>query len=398
MGKKRKLGSGEELKRHLDEAVRKESRKCEECYVWLEQHMPPSFFEEVSEDDILLIAHSLMGFDLQDFFAHIHLRDSSIVLCLDSTDADLRILKHYQMQGIKDYRAFISNESPPFPRVKTNLRIAIIYFTTAAEVEEPEKILDPAEKKKIKELVKERNPEVTDSEFRKLLAGMSPRFLRSMTQERLIMAFDMFFRAQTRNHCQYEVRYNKNWEKKKDLPSMQVVFAWRNVPKHHFLYNLARIVHRHKLTMRRVSATYINPYSKDSILIMSIGLHGEKGEAAWDACDTQDFLQELVTLKYFEGQQEIFEREFVDTGLVRGNIGNLIKALSNFIHQTLTHADVNMYSLGNVEEGLCRHPELTVLLTEAFEYKFDPKWGQSQKIREHQKAISPTRSRPRHGK
>ncbi|NGX37620.1 MAG: NAD-specific glutamate dehydrogenase [Chlamydiae bacterium] len=372
MAKKKKPGSGEDLKEHLADAVRKESRKCEECYVWLEQHMPPSFFEEVSEDDILLIAHSLMGFDLQDFFAHIHLKDSSIVLCLDSMDADLRILKHYQMQGIKDYRAFVSNESPPFPRVKTNLRVAIIYFTMAPEVEETEKILDPEEKKEIRELVKARNPEVTDAEFRKLLAGMSPRFLRSMPKERLSMAFDMFFRAQSRNHCQYEVRYNKDWKKKKDLPSMQVVFAWRNVPKHHFLYNLARVVHRHNLTMRRVSATYINPYSKDSVLIMSIGLHGEKGQAAWDACDTQDFLQELVTLKYFEGQQEIIEKRFVDTELVRGNIGNLIKAMSNFIHQTLTHADVNMYSLGNIEEGLCRHPELTILLTEAFEYKFDP--------------------------
>ncbi|NGX26872.1 MAG: hypothetical protein K940chlam6_00798, partial [Chlamydiae bacterium] len=150
------------------------------------------------------------------------------------------------------------------------------------------------------------------------------------------------------------------------------VLAWQNVPKHHFLYKLAKVVHSHKLRMQRVNATYIDPYSKNSILIMSIGLHGMKGGAAWEECDVTDFLQELVTLKYFEGQ-EIFEKRFVDTGLVRGNIGNFIKAMSHFIHQTLTHADVNIYSVPNIEEGLCRHPELTVMLTEAFEFKFHPK-------------------------
>nr|NGX48090.1 hypothetical protein [Chlamydiota bacterium] len=68
MARKKKAGSGKELKEHLEAAVLKESLKCQECYIWLEQHMPPSFFEEVAEEDILLIAHSLMGFDLQDYF------------------------------------------------------------------------------------------------------------------------------------------------------------------------------------------------------------------------------------------------------------------------------------------------------------------------------------------
>ncbi len=385
MARKKKQESGKELKEHLTAAVQKESVKCEQCYLWLEQHMPPSFFEEVPKDDILLIAHNLMGFDLQDYFGHIHLKHSAIVLCLDSEDADLKILRHYQNHGIKNYRAFVSNESPPFPRIKTNLRIAIIHFTMAPELEEMEEVLDEGMKKELKALVKERNPDVSDADFKKLLRGMSPRFLRAMTQERLTLALDMFFRAKTRDNCQYEIRYNKDW-KKKDIPSMQIVFAWRNVPKHHFLYKLAKVVHRHGLSMRRVNATYIDPYSKDSTLIMSIALHGMKGKAAWQECDVVDFLQELVTLKYFEGQ-EIFDKKFVDTGLVRGNIGNLLKTMAHFIHQTLTHADINMYSLGNIEEGLCRHPELTVTLTEAFEYKFHPEKNNLKKYEKIRKGF-----------
>src|ERR1700687_302911 len=122
-----------ELKKHLEEAIKKESQKFQEYYLWLDQHMPPSFFEEMEADNILLIAHNLMGFDLQDFFSHIHLKHCAFTLCLDSPDADLRILNHYRMFGIKDYRTFVSNEPPPFSRVKAPLRIATIYFTEFAE-------------------------------------------------------------------------------------------------------------------------------------------------------------------------------------------------------------------------------------------------------------------------
>lgn len=367
----KKKEKGKKIQKDIEVAIEKESHKCEVSYVWLREHMPPSFFEEITEEDLLLIAHSLMGFDLQDYFAHIHLKHSAIVLCLDSQDADLRILKQYQQHGIKNYRTFISNESPPFARVKTPLRIAVIYFTMYPELEE--QVLDEETKKEIKGLVKARNPEVTDVEFRKLLAGMSPKFLRAMTSDRLSMALDMFFRAKKRDNCQYVIRYNDNWkeEKTKEVPSLQIVFAWRNVPKHQFLYKLAQVIHRHGLSMRRVNATYIDPYSINSILIMSIGLHGAKGGAAWEEADIKDFLQELVTLKYFQGQ-EIFDRTFVDTGLVRGNIGNLLKTFSHFIHQALVHVDVNMYSLLNIEEGLCRHPELSVMMMDAFENKFHP--------------------------
>jgi glutamate dehydrogenase len=84
-----------------------------------------------------------------------------------------------------------------------------------------------------------------------------------------------------------------------------------------------------------------------------------------------DFLKELVTLKFFEGMERI-ESTFVDTGLLTGNQGNLIKTIVSFVHQVLSHIDVNMYSLTSIEEGICRHPELVVALVQAFDWKFNP--------------------------
>lgn len=354
----------------LSKAIEKEIKKFEENYSWIDRHMPASFFEEVDQESILLIVHSLEGLDLNDFFSHIHLKKMAYVMCLDSPDADLRVLRHYKRYGIKNYRSFVSNEPPPFPGIKAPLRIARILFSDF--VEPPAADLFPEEKEKeILDQVKARNPQVTENDVRKLIAHLSPMFVKAMTKERLIMGLDMFFRAKSRDNCQYEVRYNEDWQDKKETPSLQIVFAWRNVPKYNFLYRLAKVIHRHGLALKRVNATYIEPYSRQNILLMSLGIHGIKGGAAWEEADLPDFLKELVTLKYFEGM-DLIETVFVDSGLLTGNQGNLIKSMVYFTHQTLVHADVNMYSLNHVEEGICRHPELIVKLVQAFDAKFNP--------------------------
>src|SRR5271168_2862638 len=94
-------------KEQLHQAIQKESKKFEENYSWIDQHMPTSFFEEVDQESILLIVHHLEGLNLSDFFSHIHLKNMAYVMCLDSPDADLRVLKHYTSYGIKNYRSFV---------------------------------------------------------------------------------------------------------------------------------------------------------------------------------------------------------------------------------------------------------------------------------------------------
>lgn len=354
----------------LAEAIENEGKKFREYYLWLEKAMPKVFFQEISNENMILITHALMGFELQDYFSTINLRRAAIVLCLDSADADLKILKTYSLYGIKNYRAFVSKIPPPFDSIQANLRIASLNFTEAAEktLEEP----IPLEKNNedIRALIKERNPDVTDKEFDRLMSGINARFLKTLSPDRLTLALDMFFRAKTRDNCQYEVRYDETWQEK-DAASMEIVLAWRNTPKHNFLYLMARVIHRHGLVMKRVNATYVDPYSKNSILIMILGLHGSKGQAAWDAADIREFLRELVTIKYF-ASFDLIDSHLVSKGIVSGNMGNLLRSMINFIHQGLVHIDPNLYTIDNVEEALIRHPDLTVKLCEAFDKKLHP--------------------------
>lgn len=357
----------------LEQALEREREAFQRRFLWLEENMSPTFFEEVPQEWLMLITHSLIGFHLQDFYTAIHLKNAVLVVVCNSPDADLRILREYRDYGIKNYRAYVSNTAPegcPSP-----IRVGAIYFTEA--VETAEEAFPPQKKEELRRLVEQRNPELTDAEFERLMAGINTRFLRSLKLNHLILALDMFFRAKSRDHCQYEVRYNENWQARKE-PSMYIVLAWRNTPKHGFLYRLAQVVHRHKLVMRKVNATYIDPYEKHSILMMSLGLHGSNGEAAWEAANIPDFLRELVTLKYFSPDHPI-EHTFVETGLLRGNLGNFLHTLHTLIHQILVHVDPNLYSFEAVEEGLCRHPELTIKLCEAFEYKFHPDYHDVRK-------------------
>ncbi len=357
-----------------EKAVQFESQQFEEYYVWLQEHMPDGFFEEIESDQYMLIAHYLMGFPLLDYYCQIQLKNEAFVLILDSPDVDMKILKNFNLYGIKNYHTFISDKPPPFPGVKKRLIIARVYFTSYQEVK-VSKSQEMLSKEKLSEIYQglmEHDPEISKSDFQTLINSIDPLFLRSLSTERLVLALHMFFRARSRDYCQYEVRYNEEWRKqKKDTPSMQIVLAWRNTPKHKFLFRLAKTIYRHKLKITRVTASYADPYSKSSLLIMSLGLHGIRGKAAWEEADIHDFLQEMVTLKYFPDGDEI-ERVFIEPGLLRGNIGNFLRSAVSFVHQILVHADLNLYSLSNVTEGLCRHPELTVQICKAFELRFHP--------------------------
>ncbi|MDN3508092.1 MAG: NAD-glutamate dehydrogenase, partial [Simkaniaceae bacterium] len=371
-------------KEELALAKSRESELFEKYYKWLDKNMTPSFFEEVSQEQLMLIVHNLMGLELSKYFAKIEMSDCAIVLSKNAPDADVRVLHEYQLHGIKNYVAFMSKDPPPIAGMEEKLRISIVQFTKFDRPDEgSEQILSWDEMKEIFNETSKRNSEISFDEFNSLFRSMNDRFIRSMTKERLALALDMFFRAKTRDNCQYEIIYNKDWKKHKSfVPSVQIVFAWRNTPKYRFLFRLAELFFRHKLKMSRVNATYITPYEKNNILMMSIGITGTSGKAAWDEADMDDFLKELVTLKYFEDRDRIQET-FVKPGLVRGNIGNFLRTASTFAHQALVHVDSNLYTLENVEEALCRHPELSVEICNAFEQKFNPK---KPNIKEYEKS------------
>src|SRR5262249_52959612 len=158
---------------------------------------------------------------------------------IDSPEADVKILANYPFYGIKNYTTYISRDPLPFQGIQGHLRIATLYFTEA--LEKAEDVLPEETTKELVGLLSARHPEFTLEKTRALIDEMDARFLRKMPQETQVLALEMFERAKNRDHCQYEVQYEENWEEKK-VPSTHIVLAWKNVPKHNFLYRLARVI------------------------------------------------------------------------------------------------------------------------------------------------------------
>jgi glutamate dehydrogenase len=353
----------------LRKAVSVEAAEFEKALLWLEKHMPANFLKEADLEMRIIVARNLLSYPLQDRFSQIHYKDVAIVLCQDAPDADLKILKNYSNHAIHYYRAFVSNEPPP-KHTTGLLRVAILYLR---DVEKGNK--ESAEE--IRQYIEERQKNIPSRELAHLLQGLTPRFVRSLTRERLDMAIDVFFRAATRDDCQFELRKNDDW-RQKESPSLQLVLAWRSVPQAGFLYRLAQVIHTHGLALSKVVAASIDPFSVDSVLILSLGINGLKGNAAWEEADIDDLMREVCLLKYFQ-TDDIFHEAFVKPKLLTGNEAHLVRNIASFVHQALLHADPNLYSHEHIVEGFCRHPDLTVQLCRIFEWKFHPRTNNSEK-------------------
>lgn len=349
--------------------IQNESQQFKDYCLWLERSMPAIFFEEISQEHIMLIIHNLMGFDVREYSATIHLKNIAIAMCLDQPDADLKILHNHPSRGIKHYQAYVSTTPPPFLGINANLRIVIIYFTQGSIAPVFPKFFIE-DKDFLYAKLSQRHPGMNVKDFEELLEEIGGRFLHPLSLDARVLALSMYYRARTRDQCQYEVRYFEDWEIS-NSPSMQIILAWKNTPKHNFLYRLVRIIRRHGLVIKKIVATSNDPYSTHNILVLALELHGAHGQAVWEIADILDFIKEFITVKYFASFDAI-DTYLTSKGVISGNMANFLRSTANFIHQALVHIDVNLYSLEHIEEGLCRHPELTAQLCEAFKYKFSP--------------------------
>ncbi len=370
----------------LELALQEENFNFLQNYKWLEEAMPEDFFQDVAKDELNLIVHALMGFELQGYFSIIRLKTQSIVLSVDSKDADLNTLMHFAHTGIKHYKTYTSLQPLPTPltppaeeseegedekiRVTEQafLRVGIVSYNETAKSKALR--LSDEERARLCRLLKEHQPQVTEEKLKAILSNVNSRFLTTLSLDQLHLAFKMFLRAETRDGCQYEVRYNKEWQVK-NAPSMNIVLAWKNTPKYNFLQQLVRIINRHQLAIKRFNASYMNTYKHENILVVSLELHGAFGLAVWDTCNVINFLRELSTFKYFNSA-DCIDTELTARAKVSGLMANVLRSMSFFINQLLVHHDANLYTIERIKVVFANHPALTSTLCRAFSYKFDP--------------------------
>ncbi len=104
----------------------KETEQFRALYIWLKASFSEGFYKEVSEDEILLLAHSLIGFKLQGYFSAINFADSSILLSRDEPGSDVKIFEQYEDRVIRTMHTFVSNK--PLPEENHKVRVSLLTF------------------------------------------------------------------------------------------------------------------------------------------------------------------------------------------------------------------------------------------------------------------------------
>ena len=356
---KGKLTHGE-----LAEVLDEEKETFKHHYSWLENHFGEDFFKEITHEELLLIVHNLLHFQTSGYFCHLSIPETSIILSLDTSDSDVKILNLFMQKGIKYYRSYHSLS--PFGFSKHSLKITKITFTNL-ENSFNDIHHDDRQVKLLYQKMVQFHPNLDEKELKQYFSEIPQLFLSSLSTNHLELALDLFIRAQTRDHCQYYIDDPILLNKK---GSLDIILGWKNTPKAAFLYKIAKAIYRHDLKMNHVNMAYIENDKHSPILLMAFSLSQIKGLS--HPVDIDDFLKELVTLKYFTNK-DVIEYELVDKKSISGNEGNLLRALTNLIHQTLLHIDLNLYSYQHIQEAFCRHPEITSSFMKLFHLRFDPK-------------------------
>jgi glutamate dehydrogenase len=282
--------------------------------VWLKENMPAGFMSETAAQQLEVIAHTLVYTEQYEEYVHLNFKQQSYVLSLAAENADEAILQHYGDKGITEYRTYFSKS--PFPGYKQPLRITRLGVAPEA------------------------SPDIPMPE------NVGPALL---------------LEALLRDRVQYRI-----FEQGPDAALL--CFAWRNVQKRNFVYNLACACRRNKLRLTHLRFSYTDPVSTKCVLLGSIGL--ENSAVLKDRGLMKQFLREFELLKSFRGNDGL--SALVDNGTLTANHANLLRALTSLIGQILADVDASLFTEENILEAFLFHAELSVELVSVFRARFHP--------------------------
>ncbi|MFZ4773510.1 MAG: NAD-glutamate dehydrogenase domain-containing protein [Chlamydiia bacterium] len=322
-------------------------KALKENHEWLLVHMPKAFTAGANKEFLSEIAHHMMDLDKQENFIVSHLKDYTLVITLEAPNIDLKILKKANYLAIHSYESHVS--SIPLPHKKEKLYVAVLRTAPCKK----EGGLPKAPEMLSGVLI--HYPEISQIELEQIHDTLCPKIVHGLSSSETEELFHLIARALIRDHLQFYLDDH-----------LKLIFAWKNVPKNHFLTDLAALCKRHNLAIEHFTANFVPLQKDDDLLVMQLHLKKEK-----EHFDREDFLRELCFLKFGTYRDAIAER-FVDAHLITGNHGHLLRAMMAYAHQFLIYADINVYPREHIEEAVLRHPELVIEILHLFQHKFDP--------------------------
>lgn len=344
---------------NIESAAQEESALFKTFFKWLKEHMPPAFFQECKDKELLVITRSLLGFEAQNRFILIHFEEATFGITLDLPGSDLRILKELDDFTINSYRTFHANA--PLPGQKEalpHIKIAIIRQKCVKECGDIEK--------KAQEVLLESKLSQSSSS---IVSAMDRRFISMLSEKRLATIIDLIQEAKKSDLGQITA-LTCSVSKDPHLPCLQILAVYKDPPQIQFLERIAESLLRYDLQIKRIGTSHFTLEST-KMLALSLGL-----SPISDKEPTQDSIQalcdELATLKQFD-EKGILAHFFIQEEKISAKKARLLEALGVYTHQMLLHTDLNLYSKEHIEEAFTGYPTFILEMLDLFDLRLHPK-------------------------
>jgi glutamate dehydrogenase len=203
-----------------------------------------------------------------------------------------------------------------------------------------------------------------------ILNLVNPGFVKLLSPEALKLALDLLTRPSFDEFKDVEIVHEHDWQIYQ-RPSLQILISVSLTRLNPFLFQVAKVIERRALFLRRVNATHVGSLNAEGRLLIVLGVHGAGGKPVWETTSIPELVQELSMLR-LHPRTDLFETHLIETGIIKGHLGHFVRSSALFCHQMLASFDSDVYNLPAIYEALCRHPELTRLLVELFEKHLHP--------------------------
>jgi glutamate dehydrogenase len=350
------------------------SKRSEENFRWLLDHMHPYFFITMVDEPEAL-ARLAAGLD---YFRHNNRliladRDETLILARPDEPGSLYdTLRTLQEREIS-YTEIVHSEAP-LPGLKRHIEIQACRFErkTPSDILTAGKASIPKEiRQNIKEEASRLYPDLDLDRLDRhldLIWHNDERYVRASPARRVARLLNLYHQGNRQGGVYFEVEKVK-WPGVNN--EYRVMFAAGNPPQKELLLQIMEVFRRLKIGIRRsyclTISNEIHPYFLGTFYART-----KDPDALLPGSPLSDRLRNELYNTQILANDSITYRQFVTEGVMCGEDASLVNAFISFCHTNLAHSHPDIFELESVQRAFTSNPEIILKLVKLFGSRFDP--------------------------
>jgi glutamate dehydrogenase len=369
-----RAGAEHPIRRDLVRSLRALEDDAKANLEWLAANVPEVLAGPMREDGEAIAALALgLGRLRRDRQLVLADRGAELVVArLDVPGSIVETLQRLQDREISC--AEMSHSYAPVPGTEQLLELQRYVFREAdAQIAEgappdvPERVRRP-----VQAVVHERYPAIVPREVDETLRMLwqnNERYVRLASPRHLAQLVWLFHEGEA--HAGIFLDAEDPEETRASPGEANVLFAVANPPQKGFLAQVAEVMNRLNLGVRRSSALKVGTEARPYFLGSFHVAHREGALLAKGSELFRALRRELFNTQILATESPAYQ-DFVLRGLMTGEEAALVNAFVGFCHTNCAHHQPHRYTLEDVVRAFHSHPDIALRLVRLFEARFDP--------------------------